>query len=67
MRTNQPGFATGGFTSEAVPDVVPDKSSLSITPDTLVAALEKARLFVAVSEINDVQNRVSVIESRAAA
>lgn len=61
-------MAEGGFSSDALPSVVPDTGTMSnVSASALKTAIENARIFVAVTEVRDVQTNVEVIESRISA
>jgi hypothetical protein len=59
-RTGKKNFAVGGFSTPNIAD-----SGTSAGTDTLIAALQGLNLAVAVTEINTVQSRVNVIETKA--
>lgn len=60
MRTNMGGFASGGFTSEAVPDVVP-----SVDTNEAFIALANRPIYASWTEAREVGSRVEFVESRA--
>jgi hypothetical protein len=62
IRKNGGMFAEGGFSS-STPEIVDNASTSS--SQALIAALRELNISVAVTEINDIQTRVNVIESRA--
>lgn len=68
MRKGMPSYASGGFSSDALPFVSPDSSNInSLTAESLKTAIESARIFVAATEVRDTIVNIEVIETRAAA
>lgn len=66
MRTNKKGFAEGGFTSPSNP-VVPSSSSFidyQKLADEISNSLRNNPIYVSVTEIRDVSNKLKVIEDR---
>jgi len=64
-RTARP-MAVGGFSSEALPPITPDVTSVNaLTAQSIKAAVESAKIYVAVTEVRDANTNVDVLESRA--
>lgn len=65
MRLNMPSFATGGFTTDALPDVVPNSSDSSMmNAEVFKSVLESAKIYTSWTEGREVGNHVEMIESR---